>query len=364
MSNRVLAAMAAIMAVVSLTPVAITGQARASAANPWTPSRTPDGQPDLQGIWTMATFTPLERPARLAGKEFFTAEEAAALTEELTADGVDPLARTALAADTDEERRKRLRQSKENIHYDNAVWLSDGRPKGLTTLRTSLIVDPPDGRIPPLTPEAKKREADRLKTDEFVVDGYPEQSYYSHETRTLQERCLSWRHEGPPMLPPSYFDRLQILQAAGYVVIMQELRNNQVRLIPLDGRPHLSAGIRQWPGDSRGRWEGNTLVVTTKNFTHKTHFRGATDALQVVERFTRVDADTIRYEFRVEDPAAWTKPWSAEIPMKAAGGPLFEYACHEGNKDLTHILSIARNVEAAAEAAAEKAAPGEGAGQR
>src|SRR5262245_58331262 len=147
-------------------------------------ARTPDGQPDLQGIWTMATFTPLERPASLAGKQFFTAEEAAALAQELTADGVDPLARTALAAETDEERRKRLRQSKENIHYDNAVWLSDGRPKGLTTLRTSLIVDPPDGRIPPLTPESKKREGDRLKIDEFVVDGYPEQSYYSHETRT------------------------------------------------------------------------------------------------------------------------------------------------------------------------------------
>ncbi len=363
MSNRVLAAMAAIIAVVSFTPAAVTGQ-RAAGAGTWTPSRTPDGQPDLQGIWTMATFTPLERPAHLAGKELFTEAEAAALAQELTADGVDPLARSALEAETDEERRKRLRQSKENIHYDNAIWLSERQPKGLTTLRTSLVVDPRDGRIPPLTPDAKKREAERFKTSTLLMDSHPEQSFDSHETRTLMERCLVWRHEGPPMLPASYLDRIQIFQAAGYVAIMQEVSNNPVRLIPLDGRPHLSAGIRQWPGDSRGRWEGNTLVVTTKNFTHKTHFLGSSEALHVVERFTRVDADTIRYEFRVEDPSAWTKPWSAEIPMKAADGPLFEYACHEGNKDLTHILEIARNIEAAEESAAGKTAAGGAAGQR
>jgi hypothetical protein len=360
MSDRVLAAVATIIAVVSLTPAAVTAQKRASSASTastWTPSRTPDGHPDLQGIYTMATFTPFERPANLAGKEFFTAEEAAALAKELTAEGVDPLARTALAAETDEQRRTRLRQSKENIHYDNAIWLSETKPKGLTTLRTSLVVDPPDGRIPPLTPEAKKREEDRLKTDTHLMDGHPAQSYESYETRTLAERCLVWRHEGPPMVPPAYLDRLQIFQTAGYVAIMQEVSNNQVRLIPLDGRPHLSSRLRQWPGDSVGRWEGDTLVVDTINFTHKTHFQGSTEALHVVERFTRVDADTIRYEFRVEDPAAWTKPWSAEIPMKKADGPLFEYACHEGNKDLANILSIARNVEAQeAEKAAAKAA--------
>ena len=186
------------------------------------------------------------------------------------------------------------------------------------------------------------------------MDGHPEQSYASHETRTLAERCLVWRHEGPPMLPPPYLDRIQIFQAAGYVAIMQELHNNQVRLIPLDGRAHLPPGIRQWPGDSIGRWEGNTLVVHTTNFTHKTHFRGSGEALDVVERFTRTDADTIRYEFRVEDPTAWTRPWSAEIPMKAADGPLYEYACHAGNRDLANILSIARNVEAAAAEAAGK----------
>jgi hypothetical protein len=296
----------------------------------------------------------LERPANLAGKEFFTEEEAAELAELLTAEGVDPLARTALAAETDEQRRRRIRQSKENIHYDNAIWLTERRPKSLSTRKTSLIVDPPDGRIPPLTPEAQTREADRAKTSRFLMENIPQPSYDSHETRTVQERCLVWRHEGPPMLPPSYNDRLQIFQAPGYVAILQEMSNNSVRIIPLDGRPHLPQNIRQWPGDSRGRWEGDTLVVDTTNFTHKTHFAGSSEALRVVERFTRVDADTIRYEFTIDDPTSWTRPWRAEIPMTQAEGRLYEYGCHEGNHDLSNILRIARNLDAAAAEAAKK----------
>ena len=155
------------------------------------------------------------------------------------------------------------------------------------------------------------------------------------------------------MLPPSYNDVLQIFQAPGYVAILQEMSNNGVRIIPLDGRPHLPTNIRQFPGDSRGRWEGDTLVVDTTNFTDKTHFRGSSEALHVVERFTRVDADTILYEFTVEDPKSWTKPWSAEIPMMKTEGPLYEYACHEGNYDLSNILRIARALEKKAEAAAK-----------
>ena len=346
MSDRVLSAVLTMVAVASLMPVA--GQERAT--NAWKQARTADGHPDLQGIWTMATFTPLERPAHLAGKEFFSEAEAEALSQELTADGVDPLAGTALTVPTDEQRRERLRQTKGAVHYDNAIWLNETRPKGLTSRRTSLVVDPPDGRVPPLTADAKQREDERNKADRFLMDGYPEQSSDSYHTRTLAERCLVWRHEGPPMLPPAYLDRIQIFQSAGYVAIMQELSNNQVRIIPLDGSPHLPAAIRQWPGDSRGRWEGNTLVVDTTNFTGKTHFRGSSEALHVVERFTRVDADTIQYEFKVEDQTSWTRPWSAEIPMKRADGPLYEYACHEGNYDLANILSIARNLEAAAAA--------------
>ena len=348
MKKRRLRAVSTALAFVALTTVPATGQAPATSAKTWTASRTADGHPDLQGIWTMATFTPLERPANLAGKEFFTEAEAAALNAELTADGVDPLARTALAAPTDEQRRERLRQSKENIHYDNAIWLAEKSPKGLTTLRTSLIVDPRDGRMPQLTPEAQTRESERMKTNTHLVESYPGQPADSYETRTLAERCLAWRHEGPPMLPPAYLDRLQIVQFRDHVVIFPEVRTHPVRIIPLDNRPHISHRVRQWAGDSRGRWDGDTLVVETTNFTDKTHFQGSTDALRVVERFTRVDAETIRYQFTVEDPSSWTKPWTAEIPMKAADGPIYQYACHEGNYDLPNILSIARNVEAAA----------------
>ena len=328
---------AVVLAPLLSAPVPAADQAPLSAEKTWTPPRTPAGRPDLQGLWTMATFTPLERPTHLAGKEFFTEEETAELRRVFTAEGVDPLARSAIHEEDEEKRRKLLRQSKESIHYDNAVWLGTKRPKGLSSRRTSLIVDPSDGRIPPLTPEARKRAADRAAARGFD----------SYENRPLAERCIVWRHEGPPMLPPSYNDVLQIFQAPGYVAILQEMNNNGVRIIPLDGRPHLPTNIRQFPGDSRGRWEGDTLVVDTTNFTDKTHFRGSSEALHVVERFTRVDADTILYEFTVEDPTSWTKAWSAEIPMMKTEGPLYEYACHEGNYDLSNILRIARALEKA-----------------
>jgi hypothetical protein len=347
MSARFLAVTLTVIAVALLVPSpSAAGQGNTAAARKRTPPRTPDGRPDLQGVWTMATFTPLERPKHLANKDFYTEEEEAELRKLLTTDGVDPLARTALAADSEDQRDRRLRQSKENIHYDNAIWLTENQPKSISSRRTSLIVDPPDGRIPPMTAEGKKREAERSRTSSFLVENIAQPSFDSYETRTLQERCLAWRHEGPPMLPPSYNDRIQIFQTADHIVIMQEMSNNPPRIVPLDGRPHLSAGIRQWPGDSRGRWEGDTLVVDSMNFNHKTHFQGASDALRVVERFTRVDADTIKYEFTVTDPATWARPWTAEIPMWKAGGKLYEYACHEGNHDLTNILEIARNVEA------------------
>src|SRR5262245_7890001 len=175
MSDRVLTATLTMAALVFLVPLPVAGQERAPATSTWTAPRTVDGQPDLQGVWTMATFTPMERPAHLAGKEFFTEQEAAALSQELTAKGVDPLARTALTLATDDQRRERLRQSKENIHYDNAIWLSETRPKGLTSRRTSLVVDPPDGKIPPLTPDGKQREAERMKHNAFLLESYPEQ---------------------------------------------------------------------------------------------------------------------------------------------------------------------------------------------
>ena len=317
----------------------VAAQTQTAEGGGWTVPRTPDGRPDFQGYWTTHTFTPLERPATFAGREFLTEEEAAALTELLTAPGVsnartNSLPRNPLAGETEEERRE-LAGQHDPTHYDNAVWLSTRRPPGLSSRRTSLIVDPPDGRIPPMTPDARERAAVRRAA----------RSFDSYETRPFSERCLKWRHEGPPMLPPIYNDLSQILQVPGYVVLVLEMRTYPARIIPTDGRPHLPDRIRQWPGDSRGRWEGDTLVVDTTNFTDKTTFQGSSDALQVVERFTRVDADTILYEFTVADPTTWARPWSVELPMKKTDGPLYEYACHEGNHDVRNILEIYRNLE-------------------
>ena len=327
---------------VVLTAVPLGSQAQTAAAdNKWTPPRTPDGHPDLQGIWTTQTFTPLERPQRYAGREFLTEEEATELTKLLTQEGVDPLAGSLFAA-SDEERRKRIHQT-DPTHYNNAVWLTTRQPKALSSRRTSLIVDPTDGKIPPLTPEAQQRAAARRAASGFD----------SYENRPLSERCIVWPHEGPPMLPPAYNDVYQIFQTPDYVVMLRELSTNPPRIIPTDGRPHVSERIRQWAGDSRGRWEGDTLVVETRNFNDKTAFRGSSAALRVIERFTRVSADTIRYEFTVDDPTTWTKPWSAEIPMVQTEGRPYEYACHEGNYGIVNILMGARvaDKEAAEETA-------------
>ena len=343
---RSIGILAVVLAAVLLAPAPVVGQAASSEAKTWTAPRTPAGRPDLQGLWTMATFTPLERPEHLAGKEFFSEEEAAELRQVFTAEGVDPLARSAINEKDEEKRRKRLRQSKESIHYDNAIWLATTRPKGLSSRRTSLIVDPLDGRIPPLTPEAQKREADRKAA----------RSFDSHETRPLAERCLVWRHEGPPMLPPSYNDVLQIFQAPGYVVMLLE-QVHEVRVVPLDGRPPLSQNIGQWNGDSRGHWDGDSLVVTTTNLDHRVsalqpwsifHSRdGSGEDMALVERFTRVDEDTLEYEIQVSDPQMYQGPWTVAYPFRRTPELMFEYACHEGNLGMEGILSGGRAEDAA-----------------
>ena len=338
----------ALMVIVAacLTPVFASGQTH-TQSNPdntraWTPPRTPDGHPNLQGYWTTQTFTPLERPEHLAGKEFFTEEEAAALQQQLTAVGVDPSARDALNIEDPEARGKRLYQANRDatyIHYDNELWLRTRVPKGLSSRRTSLITDPPNGQIPELTPQAEARIA---KT---AADSQLPSAFDGYETRPYPERCIVWRHEGPPMLPPAYNDIHQIFQTTDYIVIFTELGANPPRIIPLDGRPHVSNKIRQFPGDSRGHWAGDTLVVETSNFNDRRRFRGSSKALHVVERFTRIDTDTIRYEFTVDDPTTWVSQWSGEIPMVTTEGPMYEYACHEGNHDIRHILEIYRNLE-------------------
>jgi len=343
MSSPTFAAVVSAIGIACLTPTPASGQSKARSTAPsGTVARTPDGRPDLQGYWTTQTFTPLQRPDHLAGKEFFTEEEAAALLNQLTAEGVDPSARDALTFADEEARTNRLKQTNREpsyVHYDNAIWLRTPVPKGLSSRRTSLITDPRDGKIPPLTAEAQRRAA-------AAADASRQPSAFdSYETRPLPERCIVWAHEGPPILPTAYNDIHRIFQTPDYVVVFTELGTNPPRIIPLDGRPHVSDRIRQFQGDSRGRWEGDTLVVETKNFTDKRGWQGSSGALRVVERFTRVDANRIHYEFTVEDPTTWTRPWSAEVPMVKTEGPFFEYACHEGNHDIQHILEIHRNLD-------------------
>lgn len=341
-----------IVAVIGLAPLTAGAQDQAAApeegTSGWTVPRTPGGHPDFQGYWTSQTFTPVERPEHLGNKKFFTEEEWAHLQGTLTAEGVDPSAREILfIEDLDEiERYKfqanRTREERHHIHYDNEVWLRTPVPKGLTSRRTSLITYPDNGRFPPYTAEGAARvAADRATRDVFD----------SYATRPKTERCYFWPHEGPPIMPPSYNDIHQIFQTDDHIVIFTELGNNPPRIVPLDGRPHVSPKIRQYPGDSRGRWEGDTLVVETTNYTERRRYRGASAHMRVVERFTRVSDDRIHYEFTVTDPTTWMSPWSAEVPLVKTDGPMFEYGCHEGNHDIRHIQEIHRNLDKQAETA-------------
>ena len=327
---RVLVA-AALWALVLETPAAgqvpsAAGNAKAGTKN-WVPPRTPDGQPDLQGIWTNATLTPLERPADLAAKEFLTPREA----EEY---------RKQVLTRWDRDNRAGGAEADLGRAYGSVWWDADARLVPVT--RTSLIVDPPEGRLPPLTPEAQQRVNDaRVERQRRPADG--------PEDRPLMDRCLWWPAVGPPMLPSfnnntpysPLVSNYQFLQGPGYVAIVNEILH-ETRLIPLDERPHVSQKIRKWMGDSRGRWDGQTLIVDTTNFTAKSQFRGTGEHLHLIERFTPTDPDTILYEFTVDDPASFTRPWSARIPMIRSRGPMFENACHEGNYGLKFILSIAR----------------------
>ena len=309
---------------------AVTGQrtGQAKDLDRRTHSRRPTGS---AGYWTNATVTPLERPAELAGKEFLT--EAEAVTYE------------------EKKRLEENSQAKDDIHYDNVIWQSESYEKGVSRRRTSLIFDPADGKVPSLTTAGRKLVAERQRGSTDSAEG-----------RTLGERCISRGNEGPPMLGANYNANLQILQTGGVVAIRHEMIHG-TRLIPLDGRAHLGPALRQLGGDSRGRWEGDTLVVDTTNFTGTTNFRAPTSIarqdiftskdLHVVERFTRVDANAILYRFTVDDPTMWTRSWSGELLMRKWEGPIFEYACHEGNYGIAFILGAARGQEkkAAAELA-------------
>ena len=302
-----------------LLPVFYLAQTR-----PYTAARTPDGKPDLQGVWTNVTVTPLERPQNLSDKAFFTPAEAAAFERQIV-------------EQNNADRRDGGAQADVGRAYNDA-WYDRGT-RVVKTLRTSLIVDPPDGHVPAMLPEAAKRQQARLaQTRGHQFDG--------PENRSLAERCLIWPTLGPPMLPSFYNNNYQIVQGPGYVAIMVEMIHD-VRMIPTDGRPHLPSNVRLWMGDPRGHWEGNTLVVDTTNFTEKTAFRGSSENLHLVERFSRTDPDTLMYEVTVEDPSTWAKPWKIELPMRKTDGPIYEYACHEGNYAMEGMLAGARAEEKA-----------------
>ena len=280
--------------------------------------QTPGAHPDLSGYWTNVTLTPLQRPAELKDKPFFTPQEAAAYAQSILA-------------------QPRLHPS---IFGD--VWNKD--VKVVSTLRTSLIIDPPDGRLPRSTQAALRRAGElRAASRGHLTDG--------PEDRSLQERCILAAAFGPPMLPS--YDKLQIVQTEDYVMIVSEMFHD-ARIIPVDKRPGLPSGVRQWFGSSTGHWDGNTLVVETANFTGRNTLEGSSKDMKLTERFTRTAPDTILYQFTVNDPAAFVAPWTAEVPMHPAQGPLEEYACQENNQDLLHLLSGARAEERQGEAQSHK----------
>ncbi len=320
------------IAIAALAPVTVAGQtpSAASAETPtttkrWTAPRTPDGQPDLQGVWANNNITPLQRPPQWAGKQFLNDEEVAALKKAAASavdagdDAVfgDALVLAAIA-------NTKGRSFEPSTGNYNNFWLVEREVDN----RTSLVVDPLDGRLPPLTPEAQKR-ADALAAWRRLhpADG--------PEDRSLGERCLTF---GAPRVGAGYNSYYQIVQTPGFVAIIHEM-GHEVRLIPVDGRPHVGQQLRQWMGDSRGRWEGETLVVETTNFSRKSNFMGSNEGLQLVERFTRMGPTTIKYEVTVNDPTTWTRQWTAMIPLKHTEDQIYEYACHEGNTGMEGILS-------------------------
>ena len=318
---------AAGVAILATATAPLDAQTRAAAkpaAKAWTQARTPDGQPDLQGIWTNATITPFERPAALAGKEFLTEQEAAQLEQQ------------------NAERRDANENSPRpgDVGSYNEFWFDSGT-RVVGTRRTSLVIDPPDGRVP-LKPSAEEARNFNLKNED------------SFESMSPWDRCIT---RGPGrMFPAGYNNAYQIVQTPGYVMIAHEMIH-EARLIPVDGRPHLDKDIKMWTGDPRGRWDGKTLVVETTNFNGlgwiatnaaSARIRGVphSDALKLVERFTRVDADTINYEVTIEDPNVYTRPWTVAIPLTRDDSyQIFEYACHEGNHAIENVLSMARNAE-------------------
>jgi hypothetical protein len=309
---------AGILGVLMLSPQIAAAQAKTYKA-----PRTQDGQPDLQGYWSNTSYTPLQRPNNVT-KPFYTKEEAEAMLKNAAADEAEQTVPGTVA----------------DVHYDFTQFGLDRSQSALAmNLRTSLIVDPSDGKLPPLSAAGQRRAAQRAEARKRM--GGP---FDAAQNQSLSVRCINMDRDGPPMLAGAYNNNYQIIQTPDYVMILVEMLHD-VRIIPLGKQSKLPEGIRQMLGSSRGHWEGETLVIETTNFTDKTAFQGASENMHLVERFTRVAENSIRYEFTVDDPDTWTRPWSAEVPWKKTIGPIFEHACHEGNYGLANTLAGARAEE-------------------
>ena len=294
--------------------------------------RTPWGAPDLQGVWDFRTITPLQRPEELGDQEFLTEEEAASREQAAVARDIELW-----------EAAPRRTEAGGSVGAYNNFWMDRGT-NVIETRRTSLIIDPPNGRMPPLSEEGERRaEERRIRRAEHPADSWLDRSSF--------DRCILGFNQGPPMTPGGYNQNMQLFQTEDHVVVLNEMVHDS-RIIPIDGRPR--PGIDSWTGESRGHWEGDTLVVETTDFSAKHSWRGTTPDRHLIERFTRVDDDTLLYEFTVTDTGTWTAPWTAQVPMRLNELPLFEYACHEGNYSLEGILSGTRADERKAAAAAQE----------
>lgn len=322
------AALFVVLVVMVLVPALQPGL----AGQVWQTPRTSWGHADLSGTWSTATITPLERPAELAGKASFTVAEAADYER-------------VVVERTNRDQRPGDAAADVARAYNDFWW--DSGTRVVPTRRTSLVVDPPDGRVPALTTAAQQRQAALAEARQLRGPAdHP-------EDRNLWERCLT-RGLPTAMLPQVYNNNYQIVQTTDHVVILAEMIHD-ARVIPLDGRPHLPAHLRAWMGDSVGRWDGDTLVVETTNFTDQTNYRGSTDQLRLVERFTRTAQDILTYQVTVHDPSTFTQPWTIELPVRRSDGEIYEYACHEANYGLEGILRGHRAEErVAAETAAKK----------
>ncbi len=326
---------AAVGAVLMLVPVAAAGQ----GGHRWSPPRTADGQPDLQGVWANNNVTPLERPEVLAGRETLTDEELATLQAragELFGSEADDAAfgDSVFAAVLAEVERFSSRDT-ETGNYNQFLMVERDWSN-----RTSLVVEPPDGRIPPRTEAGAARVAEHAAARRRHARG--------PEDRSLGERCISW---GVPRLGAGYNSYSQIFQSSDHVVIYMEMGGS--RIIPLNGGPHISDHIRQQHGNSRGHWDGDTLVVETTNYSPTSYFMGSGANLYLVERFTRVSEEVLQYEVTITDPTMWTAPWRAMIPLRRSSDAVFEYACHEGNIGMAGIMAGARALEKADAESAE-----------